>query len=54
MASACLPHFFDTSNHLSEKAPFMQLSTFFLTTLRMAPSIEPQALFVAMYTGSFV
>src|SRR3954447_10867271 len=24
-ASACLPHFFETSNHLSENAPHMQL-----------------------------
>ena len=28
-ASACLPHFFDTSNHLSENAPHMQFKTFF-------------------------
>ena len=27
-ASACLPHFLATSNHLSENAPLMQLSTF--------------------------
>ena len=28
-ASACLPHFFETSNHLSENAPHMQFRTFF-------------------------
>src|SRR6201747_2628641 len=42
-ASACLPHFLETSNHLSENAPHMQLRTFFCTRLRMAPSITPQA-----------
>src|SRR5882757_11582824 len=43
-ASACLPHFFDTSNHLSENAPHMQLRTRFWTRLRTAPSITPHAL----------
>ena len=42
-ASASLPHRLDTSNHLSENAPHMQLSTFLATRLRMAPSITPQA-----------
>jgi len=31
---------------LSENAPFMQVRTFFFVTLRMAPSITPQALLV--------
>src|SRR5271156_4231447 len=42
-ASADLPHFLDTSNHLSENAPHMQLRTFFWTRLRIAPSITPHA-----------
>ena len=42
-ASASLPHRLETSNHLSEKAPHMQLSTFRATRLRIAPSITPQA-----------
>ena len=42
-ASACLPHRFDTSSHLSENAPHMQFSTFLETRFRMAPSITPQA-----------
>src|ERR1035441_3150905 len=42
-ASASLPQRFDTSNHLSENAPHMQLSTFLATRLRRAPSITPQA-----------
>ena len=45
-AVACLPQRSDTSYHLSEKAPFMQLRTFFLTTLRIDPSITPHALLV--------
>ena len=43
-ASACLPHFCATSNHLSENAPFMQFSTRLLVRLRNAPSITPHAL----------
>ncbi len=50
-ASAALPHRFETSNHLSEKAPHMQLSTFLLTRLRTAPSITPQAEEVLMNTS---
>ena len=45
-AGACLPQRRATSFHLSENAPFMQLRTFFLTTLRIEPSITPQALLV--------
>ena len=45
-ALAGLPQRLATSFHLSENAPFMQLSTFFLTTLRTAASIMPQALLV--------
>jgi hypothetical protein len=37
-----------TSFHLSANAPFMQLSTFFYTMFRRAPSIEPNALHVEM------
>ena len=51
---AGLPQRLATSCHLSEKAPFMQLSTFFFTTLRTAASIMPQALVVDRYTGSCV
>ena len=43
-ASASLPQRFATSSHLSENAPFMQLSTFFCVRLRSAPSITPHAL----------
>ena len=32
----------------------MQFRTFFLTTLRIAPSMTPHALLVERYTGSFV
>src|SRR5579863_7523681 len=53
-ASACLPHFLDTSSHLSENAPHMQLSTFFCTTFRTAPSITPQAEDVLKYTNCLV
>ncbi len=53
-ASACLPHFLATSNHLSENAPLMQLSTFLLTRLRSAPSITPQAELVLTNTGCLV
>src|ERR1051325_9717741 len=42
-ASASLPQRLDTSNHLSENAPHMQLRTFLETRLRSAPSITPQA-----------
>ena len=42
-ASASLPQRFETSNHLSENAPHMQLSTFFATRFRTAPSITPHA-----------
>jgi hypothetical protein len=42
-ASASLPQRLETSNHLSEKAPHMQLSTFLETRFRMAPSMTPQA-----------
>ena len=45
-APAGLPQRRATSFHLSENAPFMQLSTFRLTTLRTAASIMPQALVV--------
>src|SRR5437667_12067963 len=53
-ASACLPQRFDTSSHLSENAPHMQLSTFLETRLRMAPSIKPQAEEVLRKTNCFV
>ncbi len=53
-ASACLPHFLATSNHLSENAPLMQLSTFLLTRLRIEPSITPQAELVLTKTGCLV
>src|ERR1019366_6677398 len=53
-ASASLPQRFDTSNHLSENAPHMQLSTFLATRLRRAPSITPQAEEVLIYTNCFV
>ena len=43
-ASASLPSFLDTSNHLSEKAPHMQLRTFLVQRLVSAPSMTPQAL----------
>ena len=42
-ASTCFPQRLATSNHLSEKAPFMQLSTRLVTRLRIAPSMIPQA-----------
>ena len=42
-SSACLPQRLETSNHLSEKAPQQQLSTFFFTRLRIEPSMMPQA-----------
>ena len=51
---AFLPHLFDTSYHLSAKAPLQQLSTPFLTTLRIAPSMTPQEELVLRKTGSFV
>ncbi len=53
-ASACLPHFLATSNHLSENAPLMQLSTFFETRLRIEPSITPHAELVLTNTGCLV
>src|SRR5882672_10187451 len=53
-ASASLPQRRDTSSHLSEKAPHMQLSTFFETRLRSAPSITPQAEEVLRKTNSLV
>ena len=46
-ASAYLPQRLATSFHLSENAPFMQLSTPLRQTLRRAPSITPQAELVA-------
>src|SRR5580692_1418264 len=52
--SACLPHFLDTSNHLSENAPHMQFKTFLETTLRIAPSITPHAEDVLRYTNCLV
>ena len=42
-ASASLPQRLATSSHLSEKAPFMQVSTRLATKLRIAPSMMPQA-----------
>src|SRR5271156_7250730 len=53
-ASACLPHFLATSNHLSENAPLMQVRTFFETKLRIDPSITPQAELVLTNTGCLV
>ncbi len=53
-ASACLPQRLETSNHLSENAPHIALSTFFCVRLRMAPSITPQAEEVDKNTGRFV
>src|SRR6267142_6564521 len=53
-ASASLPHRFDTSSHLSENAPHMQLSTFLETRFRIAPSITPHADDVLRYTNCFV
>src|SRR5580658_2186031 len=53
-ASACLPHFFDTSNHLSENAPHMQFKTFLDTRFRTAPSMTPHAEDVLRYTSCFV
>src|SRR6266853_1633678 len=51
-ATASFPHFFDTSNHLSENAPHMQLSTLPAPTrLRIAPSITPHADEVERNTG---
>src|SRR5262249_49233546 len=50
-ASASLAQRFDTSNHLSEKAPHMQFSTFLATRLRTAPSITPHADEVLMKTS---
>jgi len=52
--SASSPQRRATSSHLSAKAPFMQHSTFRRVRLRSAPSITPQALLVARYTGSRV
>src|SRR5215469_8802204 len=46
-----LPHRFDTSSHLSEKAPHMQLRTPLTTRFRIAPSITPQAEEVEKKTG---
>src|SRR5947207_298356 len=53
-ASACLPQRFDTSSHLSENAPHMQLSTLLETRLRTAPSMTPQAEEVLRKTSCFV
>ena len=53
-ASASLPQRLETSNHLSEKAPHMQLSTLRETRFRVAPSIMPQAEEVLIYTSCLV
>ena len=52
--AASLPQRFETSNHLSEKAPLQQFNTFFFTVFRIEPSITPQALLVLINTGDLV
>src|SRR5436305_13713858 len=52
--SAFLPQRLATSNHLSEKAPHMQLSTPRPTRLRIDASITPHADEVDRKTGWFV
>ncbi len=53
--TASLPHFLETSNHLSENAPHMQFSTLPVPTrLRTEPSITPHALDVESNTGCVV
>ena len=45
---------FETSYHLSENAPHIQLRTFLRVKLRIEPSITPHALLVLIKTGSSV
>src|SRR6516225_12092526 len=52
--AAILPQRFDTSNHLSEKAPHMQFSTPLFTRLRTDPSMTPHAEEVERKTGCCV